>query len=167
MKSIILPFGNAGWEERIRVLEEILSSGRCPPYLYNDVLILVPSSRMKRTYGRVFVEFAERKGSAALVQPEVLTFHQFLQKHFIRLHGPRLMDENSRLVLIEGIVKEHLGSYSSFSLSPDLLAPSLSSALASLIEQLSGADVGPRDLHAAIQGREFSDRPQVKLLAGV
>ncbi len=167
MKSLVLPYGNAGTREKIRVLEEVLSTGPRTRFLYNDVLILVPSSRMKRRYGRLFLEFVERKGSAALVQPEVQTLHQFFQKLYSRLNGPRLIDENTRLVLLEGIVKERLNGSSSFLLGPDLLAPSLSSGLAKMIEQLSGAGVGPHDLSVRIQGSDFSDKPQVKLLIDV
>lgn len=167
MKALILPYGSAGWKEKIRMLEDVLSSRPAAPFLYNDVLILVPSSRMKRMYGRLFLDFAERRGSVALVQPEVLTLHQFLQRLYGRLNGPLLMDENSRLVLLEGIVKERLGASSSFPLSPDLLAPSLTSAVATMIEQLSGAGVNPDDLSAKIQGEDFSGRPQVRLLLDV
>ncbi len=151
----------------MRVLEDVLSSRPAAPFLYNDVLILVTSSRMKRMYGRLFLEFAERRGSAALVQPEVQTLHQFLQRLYGRLNGPNLMDENCRLVLLEGIVKERLSGSSSFPLSPDLLAPSLTSAVAKMIEQLSGAGVNPDDLSVKIKGADFSDKPQVRLLLDV
>jgi ATP-dependent helicase/DNAse subunit B len=167
LKALVLPYGNVGWEEKMRVLEEVLSSRPAAPLLYNDVLILVPSSRMKRMYGRLFLDFAERRGSAALVQPEVQTLHQFLQRLYGRLKGPLLMDENSRLILLEGIVKERLGASSSFPLSPDLLAPSLTSAVAKMIEQLSGAGVNPEDLSLKIQGEDFSGKPQVRLLLDV
>jgi ATP-dependent helicase/DNAse subunit B len=167
VKSLILPYGNAGWNEKIRLLGDILSTRARPPFIYNDVLILVPSSRMKRMYGRLFLEFAERQGSTALVQPEVQTLHQFLQRVYERLNGPLLMDENSRLVLLEGIVKDRLSGSSSFPLGPDLLAPALSPAVAKMIEQLSGADIGPDDLRLKIQGSDFSDKPQVRLLIEV
>jgi ATP-dependent helicase/DNAse subunit B len=167
MKSLILPFGNAGWTEKIHIMEELLSDPQGQPFIYNDVLILVPSSRMKRTYGRLFLEFTERKGSAALVQPEIQTLHQFVQRLYARLNGPQLMDENSRLILLEGIVKEHLAGSTLFNQSPDLLAPSLSAALAKMIEQLSTAGVGPDELSLKIKGSEFSDKPQVKLLVDV
>ena len=153
LKALVLPYGNAGWKEKMRVIEDILSSRPAAPFFYNDVLILVPSSRMKRMYGRLFLEFAERKGSSALVQPDVQTLHQFLQRLYGRLNGPPLMDENSRLVLLEGIVKERLSNSSSFPLSPDLLAPSLTAAVAKMIEQLSGAGVNPDDLSLKTQGR--------------
>ncbi len=167
LKALVLPYGSAGWEEKKRVLEDVLSSRPAAPFLYNDVLILVPSSRMKRMYGRLFLEFAERRGSAALVQPEVQTLHQFLQLLYGRLNGPLLMDENSRLVLLEGIVKERLSNFSSFPLSPDLLAPSLTSAVATMIEQLSGAGINPDDLSVKIQGSDSFDKPQVRLLLDV
>ena len=167
MRLLVLPYGNAGWKEKRDVLEAILSSRPHAPFLYNDVLILVPSSRMKRMYGRLFLEFAGRRGSAALVQPEIQTLHQFLQRIYGRLNGPNLMDENSRLVLLEGIVKDRLSGSSAFPLGPDLLAPSLSSALAKMIEQLSGAGVGPGDLSFKLKESEFSDKPQVRLLVDV
>jgi hypothetical protein len=167
LKALVLPYGSAGWKEKMRVIEDILSLRPAAPFLYNDVLILVLSSRMKRMYGRLFLDFAERRGSAALVQPDVQTLDQFLQLLYGRLNGPLLMDENSRLVLLEGIVKKRLSGFSSFPLNPDLLAPSLSSALAKMIEQLSGAGVGPNDLSLKIKDSDFSDKPQVQLLLDV
>jgi ATP-dependent helicase/nuclease subunit B len=167
LKALVLPYGGVGWEEKKRVLEKVLSSRPAAPFLYNDVLILVPSSRMKRMYGRLFLDFAERRGSAALVQPEVRTLDQFFQQLYGRLKGPLLLDENSRLVLLEGIVKERLGASSSFPLSPDLLAPSLTSVVARMIEQLSGAGVPPEDVALKIQGTDLSGKTQVRLLLDV
>jgi ATP-dependent helicase/nuclease subunit B len=167
MRSFVLPFGPAGWEEKKRALEDILSSRPRPPFLYNDILVLVHSSRMRRRYAGLFLEFSGRNGSAALVPPEVRTLHQFFQDLYAPLDGPLLMDENSRLVLLEGLVKERLSGDSSFPLSPDLLAPSLSSALAKMIEQLSGAGKGPEELAAALRDAEFSGKPQVRLLQDV
>ncbi len=167
MNCIMLPYGNSGWTEKTRILEETLASRPGPPFIYNDVLILVPSSRMKRMYGRLFLELVERKGSSALVQPDIQTLHQFFEKLYSRLNGPRLMDENSRLVLLEGLVKERLIGNSLFHQSPDLLAPALSAALAKMIEQLSAADVTPDDLSLKIKDAEFFDKPQVKLLIDV
>ncbi len=167
MKIIVLPYGNAGWKKKRGLLEDVLSVRTVAPFLYNDVLIIVPSKRMKRLYGRLFLEFAERRGSAALVQPEVQTLNDFFRKLYDRLAGPRLLGENSRLVLLEGIVKGRLSTSSPFSLSPDLLAPSLSSALADMIEQLAGAGVGPDDLAVKLRSTDFSDKPQVKLLVDV
>ena len=167
MKSLVLPYGDAGWKNRLHILEETVTARSHAPFIFNDVLVLVPSSRMKRMYGRLFLEFAERKGSSALVQPEVLTLHQFLQRLYHQVSGPPLIDENSRLILLEGIVKERLAAASPFRLSPDLLAPSLSSALAQMIEQLSGAAIGPADLARSIADLEFSEKPQVKLLIAV
>jgi ATP-dependent helicase/nuclease subunit B len=168
MKCITLPYGNAGWNGKIRILEGIISARPGPPFLYNDVLILVPSSRMKRMYGRLFLDTLQRLyGTASLVQPDIQTLHQLFQKFYSRLSGPLLMDENSRLVLLEGIVKERLGGRILFNQSPDLLAPSLSSALAKMIEQLSAAGVSPDDLTLKIKGTELSDKPQVHLLADV
>ena len=168
MRSIIVPFGKTGWEEKKLLLEEVIASRPHPPHVYNDVLILVPSSRLKRVYGRIFLDALERMtGARALVQPDIQTLHQFLQRQYPRLHGPRLLDENSRLVLLEGLVKERLARDARFNPSPDLLAPSLSSALAKMIEQLSAAGVSPADLTLRIQGSDFSDKPQVSLLIDV
>lgn len=168
MKCITLPYGNAGWNGKIRILEEIISARPGPPFLYNDVLILVPSSRMKRIYGRLFLDALQRLyGAASLVQPDIQTLHQLFQKFYSRLSGPLLMDENSRLILLEGIVKERLSGSTLFNQNPDLLAPSLSSALAKMIEQLSTADVSPNDFTLKIKGTELSDKLQVRLLADV
>src|SRR5574341_2043879 len=167
MKCVILPYGNAGWSEKIRLIERLMSSKAGPPFLYNDVLLLVPSSRMKRTYGRLFLDLAEREGSPALVQPDIRTFHQFMEQEFSRLSGPRLMDEISRLVLIEGLVKDRLISAARFNQDPDLLAPSLSAAIATMIEELSAAGVTPGDLSLTIRDADFFDKPHVKLLIDV
>lgn len=168
MRIFLLPFGSTGWNEKIRIMEEIISSRVRPPLLYNDVLILVPSSRLIRFYDRVFLDTVERlHGSTALVRPDIRTLHQFLQKQFAVLDGPRLIDENSRLVLIEGLVKERLAGTRLFHQSADILAPSLSSAIAKMIEQLSRAGVGPADLAEKVRNAEFCDKPQVLLLLDV
>ena len=139
MKCIIVPYGNAGWAEKNRLMEQVIASRPGPPFIYNDVLVLVPSSRMKRIYAGLFLDIVQRKGSSALVQPEIHTLHHFFEKLYSSLNGPRLMDENSRLVLLEGLVKERLINSSLFNQSPDLLAPSLSAALAGMIEQFSAS----------------------------
>jgi ATP-dependent helicase/nuclease subunit B len=167
MKTVVLPYGNAGWKAKEDLLEAVLSVRKGAPFLYNDVLIIVPSKRMKRTYGRLFLEFAERNGSAGLVQPEVRTLDDFFRMLYAPLNGPLPLGENSRLVLLEGLVKNRLAGSSPFSLSPDLLAPSLSAALAGMIEQLAAAGVGPDALVIKMQGADFSDKPQVKLLVEV
>ena len=168
MKSLVFPYGNAGWTEKRRFLEELLSSRPGPPYIYNDVLIIVPSSRMKRAYGRMLLDILQsRFNAAALVQPEIRTLHQFFESLYLPLEGPRLIDENSRLVLFEGIVKERLTNSRLFSQHPDLLAPALSAALAKTIEQLSTAGVSAWELAQRITGEEYSDKPQVTLLVDV
>jgi ATP-dependent helicase/nuclease subunit B len=168
MDSLIFTYGNAGWTKKTLFLEEQLSSHAGAPFIYNDVLIVVPSSRMKRAYDRTLLDIVERKyGSLALVQPDILTLQQFFETLYAPLRGPRLIDENSRLILLEGIVKEHLAANRTFNQSPDLLAPSLSAALATMIEQLSTAGIGPEDLALKIKDEEFSDKPQVKLLLDV
>ena len=168
MESVIIPFGLAGWEQRTRFIEELLRSRPAPPYKYDDILILVPSSRMKRTYGKLFVNTIQRLyGAASLVQPVVQTFDDFFMSLYAHVNGPLPISKDSRLVLLEGIVKDRLSTSFSFSLSPDLLAPSLSSELAETIKQLSGAGVGHDDLALKIQGSDFSDKQQVKLLMDV
>jgi ATP-dependent helicase/DNAse subunit B len=168
MKSLILPFGNAGWMEKIRMMDDVISSHPAPPYIYSDVLILLPSSRMKRMYGRLFLDAVQRLyGAVSIVQPHIQTLHQLIQKLYAPLGGPRLIDENSRLILLEGIVKERLTAGSLFNQSPDLLAPSLSSAIAKTIELLSSAGVGADDLLTKIRSTEFSHKSQVRLLVDV
>jgi ATP-dependent helicase/DNAse subunit B len=167
MKCIIVPYGNAGWSEKQRFMERLIASRPGPPFIYNDILILVPSSRMKRMYGRLFLDLVLLKGSSALVQPEIQTLHHFFEKLYSSLNGPRLMDENSRLVLLEGLVKERLINSFLFNQSPDLLAPSLSAAIAGMIEQFSASGVGPDELLLKIKDADFFDKHQVKLLTEV
>ena len=160
----LIPFGKAGWTVRSGIVDTILSSRPSPPHVYNDVLILVPSSRMKRLYGKIFLEAVQHKGSAALAQPDIATFDQMLQKQFAQKNGPHLIDENSRMVLLEGLVKVSLSGGTLFNQSADLLAPSLSAAMAAMIEQLGAAGVEPADLAMKIQDSDLSDKPQVGLL---
>jgi ATP-dependent helicase/DNAse subunit B len=167
MKCIIVPYGNAGWAEKKSLMERVIATRPGPPFIYSDVLILVHSSRMKRMYGRLFFDLVHLKGSSALVPPEIQTLHHFFEKLYSSLNGPRLMDENSRLVLLEGLVKERLINSSLFSQSPDLLAPSLSAALARMIEQCSASGVGPDELSLKIKDADFFDKQQVKLLIDV
>jgi len=167
MKCTIVPYGNAGWSEKRRFMERLIASRPGPPFIYNEVLLLVPSSRMKRMYGRLFLDLVLQKGSSALVQPEIQTLHHFFEKLYSSLNGPRLMDENSRLVLLEGLVKERLINNSLFNQSPDLLAPSLSAAIARMIEQFSASGVGPDELLFKIRDADFFDKHQVKLLTEV
>ena len=165
MKIVTLPYGRAGWDARVRIVEEVLSSRPAPPCIYNDVLILVSSTRMKRVYGRLFLDTLERlRSSAALVQPEVQTLHQFFDRLYAAMGGPLLVDEISRLVLLEGIVKERITGKPGFGKHPDVLAPSLSAAVADMIAQLSLAGVAAERLSAAVAGGEFPDKPQVRLL---
>ncbi len=169
MESVIIPLGLAGWEQRTRFIEGLLRSRPGPPYMYDDILILVPSSRMKRTYGKLFVETVQRiSGAASLVQPEVRTLFQFFDRLSSFTAGPSTIDENSKLVLLEGIIKQYLVAHHEvFGQSPDMLAPSLSSALAKMIEQLSDAGVTPSLLSAKIAEVDFSDKPAVRLLIDV
>lgn len=168
MNVCALPSGKAGWDEKTRMLRELIASRPSPPYRYNDVLVLVPSSRMRRAYGRLFLELAEDvHGTAALIQPEIQTLHLFFQRLAARAGDRRLIDENTRLVLLEGIVKERIAAAGVFGRQPDILAPSLSAAVADMIEELSHAGVAPERLSAAIAQADFSDKPQVKLLVDV
>jgi hypothetical protein len=167
MKCIILPYGNAGLVEKYRIMESIIASRPVPPFIYNDVLILVHSSRMRRMYAKLFLDLAERRVSPALVPPEIQTLHLFIEKQYSRRKSSRLIDENSRLVLLEGLVKERLTGALFFNQNPELLAPSLSAALARMIEQLSAAGVHHPDLSLKIKDAEFADKPQVKLLLDI
>jgi ATP-dependent helicase/DNAse subunit B len=165
MNVRVLPPGKAGWDEKMRVMRELISSRPSPPYRYNDVLIIVPSARMRRAYGRLFLDTVQDLyGAASLVQPEIQTLHLFLQRLAARLGGRRLIDENSRLVLLEGIVKERITGRAAFGRSPDILAPALSAAVAGMIEELSRSGVTPERLSEAVAHSDFSDKPQVGLL---
>ncbi|HEY6011122.1 MAG TPA: hypothetical protein VIX18_06585, partial [Nitrospirota bacterium] len=167
MKCMILPYGNDGWKRKTSILEALLAADPNKPLVYNDVLLIVSSSRMKRTYGRFFLDLAERSGSTAIVQPDVQTLHQFMERLYARLRGPRLIDETSRMVLIEGLVKQQLMNGKLFDQDPDLLSPSLSAALAKMIEQLSAAGVGPEDLATGFRDAAFFEKPQVGLLIDI
>jgi len=167
MKCIIVPYGNTGWSEKHRFMERLIASRPGPPFIYDDVLILVPSSRMTRMYGKLFLDLVDHRGSSALVQPEIRTLHHFFEKLYSSLNGPRLIDENSRLVLLEGLVKERLINSSLFDQNPDLLAPSLSAAIAAMIEQFSASGVGPDELVLMTKDADFFDKHQVRLLIEV
>ncbi len=165
MQVLILPYGKAGWSEKTRIMEDMLSPRPGQPLIFSDILVLVPSSRMKRSYGRLFLEIVERvHASAALVPPEVVTLYQFVQRLSTHLGGPSLMDENSRLVLLEGIVKELITGQSAFGSTPDIIAPSLSAAVAAMIEQLASAGITPERLRATVADSDFRDKAQVKML---
>ncbi len=168
MRTLVVPYGGDGWKTRRRVLEEILSRRQAPPFLYNDVLILVPSARLKRTYGKLFLDLAERTyGARSLSQPDVQTLSQFLQRLASRAGAARLIDETGRLVLLEGLVKERIAGTASFGRPADLLAPSLSAAVADMIEELSSGGVTPERLAAAVAGSDVAGKPQVRLLVDV
>lgn len=165
MNVTVLPFGEPGWNGKKRLLRKLLSDRPSPPFRYNDVLILVPSARIRRAYGRLFLELSEAdSGSAALVPPEISTLPQFVQKLGLHLSGPRLIGENSRLVLLEGIVKECISGKPFFGTQPGILAPSLSAAIAVMVEELSRAGITPERLAEAVGGTDLADKPQVNLL---
>ncbi len=169
MKTLVFPYGRPGWERKKRFFEELIISRRGgPPYIYNDVLIVAPSSRIRRTYGKLFLEAVQRLyGATALIQPEIRTLHQFFHSLYSSLDGPAVIDENSRLLLLEGIVKQRLAGSAVFNQDPDVLAPSLSAAVAGMIEQLSAAGITPEILSAKTAETDFSDKPQVRLLTDV
>ena len=60
MNVMTLPYGAAGWEAKKKLVEDILASRRTPPFRYDDILILAPSSRMKRFY-RLTKQFSKSK----------------------------------------------------------------------------------------------------------
>jgi RecB family exonuclease/superfamily I DNA/RNA helicase len=165
MQTRVAPYGAAGWNEKVRIVEELFSKKAGPPFLYNDVLLIVPSSRLRRTYGRLFLDIMERtRGCHALVQPEVQTLHLFLQRLSLKAGGPALIDENGRLILLEGIVKSCITGKGAFGNTPDILAPSLSAAVADMIEELSASGISPEQLTGAAALSDVSDKPQVRLL---
>ncbi len=165
MKVLLIPCGTAGWNEKQRLLGGLISRRPGPPFVYNDVLILVPSARLRRTYGTLFLDIAKRSsGAGAIVPPDIQTLHQFFQRMYGKLDGPALIDENSRLILFEGIVKELITTTGGFGGKPDLLAPSLSAAVASMVEELSSTGVGPERLAATVNGSESAGKRQVTLL---
>ena len=168
MQTFILPFGKAAWDEKKRIINALIASRKQPPFLYNDVLILVPSARLKRRYARLFLgSLHQVHGVRCLVQPVIQTLHQFIQQQYTALNGPHLIDEQSRLVLLEGLVKERLSGNRLFSQNPDLLAPALSSVLAKTVEQLSLAGISPEALVRQLEAEDFADKPQVTLLRDV
>ena len=165
MKVLLVPCGDAGWREKQRLLGGLLSQRPVPPFLYNDVLLLVPSARLLRTYGTLFLDLAEHThGTGSIVPPDIQTLSQFFQRLCRGLGGPTLIDENGRLILFEGIVKELITATGGFGGKPDLLAPSLSAAVASMVEELSLAGVFPERLAATVAASESAGKRQVTLL---
>jgi inactivated superfamily I helicase/RecB family exonuclease len=165
MKALLIPFGSEGWDLKKTLFNDIIASRQGPPFLYSDVLVLVPSARLKRWYGRMFLDALERvHHSRALVPPEVQTLHGFLAGCYRGLGGPLLIDETGRLVLLEGIVKRVLGQVPSLTERPDLLAPSLSASIADMIERLGESGVTTRKLRSALTDAPFADKPVVDLL---
>ncbi|MDH4162523.1 MAG: PD-(D/E)XK nuclease family protein [Nitrospirota bacterium] len=165
MRTQLIPYGADGWREKLKLIDELLAEPGGPPFLYNDVLVLVPSSRLRRTYGRLVVERAlEKLGTATISPPDIRTLHQLLQHLHARSGGRPLIDENSRLVLVEGIVKERMASLPFADPIPDTLAPSLAAAVADMIEELGAAGIGPERLSGAIAASGIGDKRQVALL---
>ncbi|MGE5173014.1 MAG: PD-(D/E)XK nuclease family protein [Betaproteobacteria bacterium] len=102
-----------------------------------------------------------------MVQPEVQTLHQYFHHLYSHIGGPLLMDENNRLVLLEGIVKELISGAYAFSKNQDILAPSLSASAADMIEQLSSAGITSQRLSAVMAENDFLAKAQVRLLVDV
>jgi len=168
VKHCLLPYGGTGWARKREIFEELVSACPGPPFRFDRVLVLVPSSRMTRTYRKLFLDAVEEAhGATALIPPSIQTLHRFLGSLSGRVPGPALIDENTRLVLVEGIVKNHLTERTLFSQSPDLLAPSLSASLAAMIDQLAHAGIGPDRLRAALASTDAVDRKQVVLLMDI
>jgi ATP-dependent helicase/DNAse subunit B len=168
METIIIPYGSEGGMHRKSLYSRIIAERAAPPFLFQDVLMIVPSARLRRTYGRLFLERArDILGTSAIVQPEIQTVHGFLQDLAAQRQERRLIDENSRLVLIEGIVKECIAGNGAFGTEPDIIAPALSSSVANMIDELSSAGVGPDRLVAAVGQSDFGDKAQVILLVRV
>ncbi len=165
MKTIIIPYGAEGWKWRQWFAEEVVASKTAPPFLYQDVLIIVPSSRMRRPYLKLFLDAAERiHRTSAIAPPDIVPLHNFIGRLCARMSAPRIIDEASRLVLLEGIVKNILSYDQSYSIPPDILASSLSSAVASMIEQLASACINPQTLASRLAGADYADRPAARIL---
>jgi RecB family exonuclease/inactivated superfamily I helicase len=163
-----MPYGSIGWLRKQQLFEELVAASPGPPFRFDRVLVLVPSSRMTRTYRKLFLDAVEKAhGATALIPPVVQTLHRFLSSLSARVTGPALIDENTRLVLVEGIVKNYLAERRLFSQSPDLLAPSLSASLAAMIDQLAHAGIGSTELRAALAPTDAVDRKQVVLLMDI
>ena len=164
MRATLIPFGEAGWKAKRLSLEQAMAARPGPPFLYGDILVIVPSARLRRTYGRAVLEAAEQAaGTRAVSPPHIQTLHQFLQRLGERHVRRKLIDENSRLFAIEGIVKEALARTPSLGIA-EVLAPSLSTAVADMIEELSSAGVTPARLSAVTADAGLNDKVQVRLL---
>ena len=103
-------------------------------------------------------------GNISLVPPHVLTLYQFIRHLSASLTGATLMDESSRLVLLEGVVKGLMSGESAFGKNPDVFAPALSAAVADMIEQLTSAGVSAERLSEAVAESDFPDKASVRLL---
>ncbi len=157
-----------GWARKRALFEELVAACPGPPFRFDRVLVLVPSSRMTRTYRKLFLDAVEKAhGATALIPPVIQTLHGFLNSLSARVPGPALIDENTRLILVEGIVKNYLAERMLFSQSPELLAPSLSASLAAMIDQLAHAGIGPAELRTALTPTDAVDRKQVVLLMDI
>lgn len=162
---MLIPYGEAGWREKTRLIDSLLAARSKPPFLYNDVLLLTSTARLRRTYGRLILDRARAlHNTAAVSPPDIQTVHQFLQRLHTLSGAPPLIDENSRLVLVEGIVKAWLTERPADDRLPDLLAPSVAAAAADMIEQLAAAGIAPERLSAVIADSDFSDKQQLRLL---
>ncbi len=168
MQAVLIPFGAAGWAEKRRRLLAVLDGRESAPLLYGDILLVVPSARLRRHYGRTVLAWAsERAGSRAVSPPEIRTLHQFLQDLGAGSTQRRLIDETGRLVLLEGIVKAELARTELTGGMREVLAPSLSAAAGDMIGELAQAGVTPERLSAAAADAGLAERLQAALLAAV
>lgn len=164
MNVIIHPPDRSAWDTRRSLLRDIIAARTAPPFLFDDVLIIVPSSRVKQRYSRTILDLArEVHGTDSIVPPDIQPFHRFLL-HAGRSADRRLIDENSRLVLLEGIVKELVSAGGPYGNRAEFLAPSLSAAIADMLEELSFAGTDLRRLRDAVAAADAQERPPVQLL---
>lgn len=166
MTVLVCPPDRNGWESKKALLRDIIAGKSSPPFLYDDILFLVPSARVRRFYLGVLLELSRSlHGAGSIVPPDIQTFHRFLLKEGMR-PGRMLVDENSRLVLLEGIVKQFVSRNAALGSHADVLSPSLAASVAEMIEELSFAGVDVRGLSEAAGSAGMDGKPAVELLLG-
>ena len=105
-----MPYGAAGWERKKRLLEDIIASRSGPPFIYNDLLILLPSTRMCRTYAKLLLDIVHRvHGAASFVQPDLSYASPVPAETLYAPRRPPAVDEDTRLVPLEGMVQGRHG----------------------------------------------------------